>query len=218
LFTTDGSSLSPDSSGAENKAPMSHLYYFESIKHSYADRVTKLLTTRRSFLAAAGLLTGATLVRSTLVAQRPVVDLASFLTAYDDAWARHDPHALATLHTKDVLVVNRFGSMVEGRDELERVLAFLHGPGGPFQRIDFPRQQLLVSRMLSNDMATLHASWKNPVMGPGDQVAHPGEQEPWVDMISTYLLAHKGEGWQIVQHDLHSVDPIRFPFKTKWNS
>ena len=30
----------------------------------------------------------------------------------------------------------------------------------------FPRQELLVTRMLNTDMATLHASWKNPTMGP----------------------------------------------------
>jgi hypothetical protein len=59
-------------------------------------------------------------------------------------------------------------------------------------------------------------------MGPGDQLAH-GSQTPWIDMISTYLLARKessgtGQNWKIVQHDLHSVDPIKFPFKTKWNT
>jgi hypothetical protein len=71
--------------------------------------------------------------------------------------------------------------------------------------------------MLNTDMATLHAKWKNPTMGPGDQLAH-GSQTNWVDLISTYLLVRNGQNWQIAQHDLHSIDPIKFPFKTKWNT
>ena len=121
------------------------------------------------------------------------------------------------LHAEDVLVVNRFGSMLEGRAELERAMQFLHGPGGPFHTVTFPRQELLVNRMLNSDMATLHASWKNPTMGPGDQLAH-GSQTPWVDLLSTYLLTRRSETWRIAQHDLHSVDPIKFPFETKWNA
>jgi hypothetical protein len=107
--------------------------------------------------------------------------------------------------------------MLEGRAEIEQAMQFLHGPGGPFHTIAFPRQQLLVGRILKPGMATLHARWKNPVMGPGDQLAH-GSQTQWVDLLSTYLLDRQGGNWQIVQHDLHSIDPIKFPFKTKWNA
>ncbi len=158
------------------------------------------------------------MLRSMLPAQQPSHNPASFLATYDAAWAAHNPHALALLHAEDVLVVNRFGSMLEGREELERAMAFLHGPGGPFHAISFPAQRLLVSRMLGSDMATLHASWKTPVMATGDILANPRKQKPWVEMISTYLLARRSGGWQIVQHDLHSVDPIKIPIKTKWNS
>ena len=174
--------------------------------------------TRRSVLATAGFFAAASPLRSTLLAQKPAVDPASFLAIYDAAWGKHDPHALALLHAEDVLVINRFGSMLEGREELERAMVFLHGPGGPFHTISFPAQQLLVSRVLGSDMATLHASWKNPVMAAGDILANPGEQKPWINMISPYLLARRGGAWQIVQHDLHSVDPIKIPIKTKWNS
>jgi hypothetical protein len=184
--------------------------------------MTDSVSTRRSFFVAAGLLAGAAVVGSQLLAEPGVLDPTVFLQTYDDAWALHDAHALAMLHAEDVLVVNRFGSLVEGRAELEKVMAFLHGPEGPFHTVSFPRQEVLLSRMLNSDMATLHAGWKNPVMGPGDQLAH-GSQTPWIDMISTYLLARKessgtGQNWKIVQHDLHSVDPIKFPFKTKWNT
>ena len=175
-------------------------------------------TTRRSVFATAGLFAAASILHSKLFAQNPPADPASFLAAYDAAWGSHDPHALAMLHTENVLIVNRFGSMLEGREELERAMAFLHGPGGPFHTIDFPAQKVLISRNLGSGMATLHASWKNPVMGAGDQLANPGEQKPWIDMVSTYLLVYRGGAWQIVQHDLHSVDPIKIPIKTKWNS
>jgi len=93
------------------------------------------VSTRRSFFRSAGLLAGAAAVTSRLIGQRPETDPALFLQTYDDAWARHDSRALAMLHADDVLVVNRFGSMVEGRRELEKVMGFLHGPGGPFHTV-----------------------------------------------------------------------------------
>jgi ketosteroid isomerase-like protein len=193
------------------------LVLFSIRQYAYLGLMTASVSSRRSFFVSAGLVAGAAAVTSHLMAQSPATDPALFLQTYDDAWGSHDPHALAMLHAEDVLVVNRFGSMVEGRAELEKVMAFLHGPEGPFHTVSFPRQELLVSRILSTNMTTLHAKWKNPTMGPGDQLAH-GSQTPWVDLISTYLLARNGQTWQIVQHDLHSVDPIKFPFKTKWNT
>ena len=167
-------------------------------------------------MVSAGFLAGAAAVSSNLVAQTATPDLTPYLRPHDDDRAIHDAHALALLHTEDVLNVNRFGSMLDGRAELKQAMQFLHGPGGPFHAVTFPRQQLLLSRMLDTSMATLHAKWKNPTMGPGDRLAHD-TQMPWVDLISTYLLARQGDSWQIVQHDLHSVDPVKFPFKTKWN-
>ena len=124
--------------------------------------MTSTATTRRSAFAAAGLLAAASVLPLRLSAESPAEDPASFLAIYDAAWGRHDAHALAMLHAEDVLVVNRFGSMVEGRAELEQVMAFLHGPGGPFHAISFPAQELRTARKRGSDMATLHASWKSP--------------------------------------------------------
>ncbi len=195
---------------------MSHRYYFRIVRGTYPPLMTTSVSNRRSFFLSAASLAGAAAVSSTLIAQPTPTNPTAFLRTYDEAWASHDPQAIAMLHAEDVLVVNRFGSMLEGRAELEQAMHFLHGPGGPFHTVTFPRQELLVSRMLNAEMATLHASWKNPTMGPGDQLAH-GSQTPWVDLLSTYLLTRHGETWQIAQHDLHSVDAIKFPFKTKWN-
>ena len=185
------------------------------VRGVYPALMTASVSNRRSFFLSAASLAGAVAISSTLIAQPTPTNLNAFLGVYDVAWASHDPLAIAMLHTEDVLVVNRFGSMLEGRAELQTAMQFLHGPEGPFHTLTFPRQQLLVSRMLNSNMATLHARWKNPTMGTGDQLA--GSQIPWVDMLSTYLLVRQGDSWRIVQHDLHSVDPIKFPFKTKWN-
>ena len=196
--------------------PMSHLYYFGFFR----TRILGPWQTSVPHAARSSSLQACSQEQWQLphspVAATPATDPALFLATYDDAWASHDAHALAMLHAEDVLVVNRFGSMVEGRAELEKVMSFLHGPDGPFHTLSFPRQELLVSRMLDSSMATLHARWKNPTMGPGDQLAHG--QSSWIDLISTYLLVRSGQSWQIVQHDLHSVDAIKLPFKTKWNS
>jgi hypothetical protein len=156
--------------------------------------MTASISSRRSIFVSAGHLAGAAAGTSHLIAQYPATHPALFLQTYDDAWGSHDPHALVMLHAEDVLVVNRFGSMVEGRAELGKVMAFLHGPEGPFHTISFPRQELLVSRILNTNMVTLHAKWKNPTMGPGDRLAH-GSQTQWVDLISTYLLVRKGQTW-----------------------
>ena len=116
---------------------MSHLYYFWIGQVPTISLMSASTKTRRSFVVAAGLLTGAIAVPSHLIAQPASTDLLAFLRIYDDAWASHDPHAVAMLHSEDVLVVNRFGSMLEGRAELEQAMQFLHGPGGPFHTITF---------------------------------------------------------------------------------
>ena len=107
--------------------------------------------------------------------------------------------------------------MLEGRKELEKALRFLHDPGGPFHTISFPRQKILTTRRFGANMAAIHTKWRNPEMGAGDQLKNGGTDMPWVDMVATYLLVHIAGGWQLAQHDLHNVDPIQFPFATKWN-
>ena len=196
---------------------MSRLYNSGDPRQSYIVVMTEAIATRRSFLAAAGSLAGAIVVRSA-AGQPPAADPALFITTFDDAWARHDPHALAMLHAERVVVVNRFGSMLEGRAEVETAMHFLHGPGGPFHDITFPRQRVVLSRLLGSDMAVIHTKWSNPTMGPEDQLARHDGPMRWVDMIATCLVTRSGPGWELVQHDLHSVDPTQFPFKTKWNS
>ena len=173
--------------------------------------------TRRRFLATSS--TAAVLAATSpdLLAVPSAGGPGQFIVAFDDAWARHDAHALAMLHAEVVIVVNRYGSMLEGRAELEKALGFLHGPGGPFNTISFPPQKILTTRSLGATMAAIHTKWRNPEMGTGDQLRNGGPEMKWVDMIATYLLVRIAEAWQIKQHDLHNIDAIQFPFATKWN-
>lgn len=173
--------------------------------------------TRPKLLAASGTFAALTMHSSDLWATPPAENPKEFIAAFDDAWARHDAHALAMLHAEDVVVVNRYGSMLEGREELEKALRFLHDPGGPFHTISFPRQKILTTRRFGASMAAIHTKWRNPEMGAGDQLKNSRADIPWVDMGATYLLVHIGKGWELAQHDLHNVDPIQFPFATKWN-
>lgn len=173
--------------------------------------------TRRGFLAASSAAAVLTVTASDLLAGSPAGNPDQFITAFDDAWARHDAHGLSMLHTEDVIVINRYGSMLEGRVELGKALHFLHDPGGPFHDVSFPRQKILTSRSLGANMAAIHTKWRNPEMATGDQLKSSGANMRWVDMVATYLLVHGTGGWQLAQHDLHNVDPIQFPFATKWN-
>ena len=105
--------------------------------------MTASVPNRRSFLISAAFLAGAAAVSSLLLAQTAPSHLATFLKIHDDAWARHDPYALAMLHAEDVLVINRFGSMLEGRPELKQAMQFLDGLGGPFHTISSPASNCL---------------------------------------------------------------------------
>lgn len=172
---------------------------------------------RRTFLVASCGFTALAATSPKLPAAYSAADPKDFIVAFDDAWARHDAHALTTLHAEDVVVVNRYGSMLEGRAELEKALHFLHDPGGPFHTLTFPRQKILTTRSLEPNTFAVHTKWRNPPMQAGDQLKNGGVDTPWVDMIATYLLVYVSHRWQIIQHDLHNVDPIQFPFATKWN-
>jgi hypothetical protein len=68
------------------------------------------ILTRHLFLRVTGLLTGTPLFASAVLNQPDSAELSSFIETYDDAWARHDAHALAMLHDENVIAVNRFGS------------------------------------------------------------------------------------------------------------
>ncbi|GJG89763.1 hypothetical protein tb265_49440 [Gemmatimonadetes bacterium T265] len=179
-------------------------------------------TSRRTFLVAATALAATPVLAAATsatpsagAAADPSVDpaddaavAAAFLRHWDDAWNRHDAHALARLHTADAVTVNRFGTVVTGRDALEHALGFLHGARGPFHAVTCPPLHLLDVRRLAPDVLVLHARWQNPVMHP-DGTIDPTTLD---DMIVSYTLRRSGTGWQAAEVDLHNVEPIDLPF------
>lgn len=131
-----------------------------------------------------------------------------FLTRWEEAWNRHDAHQLCLLHTPDANTVNRFGTLVQGRDELEKALGFLHGEGGPFHEVTAPPLKMLDLRQIARDVMILQASWTSPVMKPNGKLDLAKEDA----MIVSYTLLKEGSSWRAAQVDLHNVDKMDLPF------
>ena len=138
----------------------------------------------------------------------PSVADAAFLRHWDEAWNRHDAHALSLLHTENAVTVNRFGTVVSSRDALEKALGFLHGAHGPFHAVTFPPLHLLDVRRIAPDVMILHARWQNPVMHP-DGTIDPTTLDA---MIVSYTLLRSDLGWRATEVDLHNVDTMDLPF------
>jgi hypothetical protein len=51
-----------------------------------------------------------------------------FLAAWVKAWNNHDAHALGELHTSNAVTVNRFGTLVVGREPTEKAWASATAP------------------------------------------------------------------------------------------
>ncbi len=79
---------------------MSHRYYFRIVRGTYPPLMTTSVSNRRSFFLSAASLAGAAAVSSTLIAQPTPTNLTAFLQTYDEAWASHNPQAIAMLHAK----------------------------------------------------------------------------------------------------------------------
>ena len=131
-----------------------------------------------------------------------------FLTRWEHAWNSHDAHQLCLLHTFDANTVNRFGTLVQGRDALEKALGFLHGVGGPFHTVAAPPLHIVALRQIAPNVMILQASWKSPVMNPDGEL-DPTKQD---DMIVSYTLVGDGGDWKATQVDLHNVDKMDLPF------
>jgi uncharacterized protein (TIGR02246 family) len=168
------------------------------------------LTSRRNFLVAGIAVSAApTLNSETLTAMR-ADNMAGeeFLSKWEHAWNNHDAHQLCLLHTPDANTVNRFGTLVQGREALEKALGFLHGVGGPFHDVPAPPLQLIDLRRIAPNVMILQASWKNPAMNP-DGKLDLGKQN---DMIVSFTLLRDDGVWRATQVDLHNVDKMDLPF------
>jgi len=167
------------------------------------------MSTRRKFLMTT---IAAATTAPALIAEAPVADDAAdaklFLRRWDEAWARHDTVAISALHTDDAVTVNRFGTVVRGRDELGKALGFLHGAHGPFLHSVFPPLELLIQRSISPNVQALQAKWQNPVMRP-DGTIDPASIN---DMIVTFILLNTSDGWLASEVNLVNVEKMDLPF------
>ena len=135
-------------------------------------------------------------------------DVKLFLRRWDEAWARHDAMEIAALHTDDAVTVNRFGTVVRGRDELGKALGFLHGVHGPFHNSVFPPLELLIQRSVAPSVQAVQAKWQNPVMRP-DGTIDPASTN---DMIVTFILLKTGNAWLASEVNLVNVEKMDLPF------
>ena len=147
-----------------------------------------------------------------LIAEVPAADHSAavdeFLHQWDQAWAKHDATALAALHTDDAVTVNRFGTVVRGREDLGKALGFLHGPHGPFHNSVFPALELLVERSIAPKVLAIQAKWQNPVMRPDGTI----DPESINDMIVTFVLLKTGSAWLASEVNLVNVEKMDLPF------
>jgi uncharacterized protein (TIGR02246 family) len=169
-----------------------------------------LANSRRKFLVAGTALAVAPFLKGEGPTGPPADYVAAkeFLGKWEHAWNKHDAHQLCLLHTPDANTVNRFGTLVQGREALEKALGFLHGVGGPFHDVTAPQLQLVDLRQIAPNLIILQASWKSPVMNP-DGKLDPVKQD---DMIVSYTLLKSSDGWRATQVDLHNVDKMDLPF------
>ena len=169
-------------------------------------------TSRRTFLV-----TGTALAASSaLKGEAPINPAVSrataneFLSKWIEAWNHHDAHQLGLLQTSDANTVNRFGTLVEGRNAVEKALGFLHNTGGPYHDVTAPPLQLLDVRQIAPTVIILQASWKSPVMNPDGKLDLAKED----DMLVSYTLLKVGGDWRAIQMDLHNVEKMNLPFSS----
>jgi hypothetical protein len=167
-------------------------------------------TSRRNFVLTGIALAAAPAVKSEALTASPAGNSTGeeFLAKWEHAWNNHDALQLCLLHTPDQNTVNRFGTLVQGREALEKALGFLHGIGGPFHDVTAPPLKLIDLRQIAPNVIILQASWKNPVMNPDGRL----DLDKQDDMIVSFTLLQDGGVWRATQVDLHNVDKMDLPF------
>lgn len=121
-----------------------------------------------------------------------------FLELWGKAWEGHDVDAIMRLHADDCVIVNRFGVVASGKDEIRRGVAWLHN--GPFKTAHFSTPKLLDQHKIASGVISLHATWKNP-SGKADP--------PEDDLVLTIVLKDFGaDGWLAEEIDTHTVEPL----------
>ncbi len=167
-------------------------------------------TSRRKFLMAGSALAGAASLDAEDLTGSPAHNATAkeFLSKWDYAWNSHDAHQLSLLHTPDAITVNRFGTLVQGREAIEKALGFLHGVGGPYHDVTAPPLQLIDVRQIAANVMILQAGWKSPVMNPDGKLDLAKQN----DMLVSYTLLKESGEWKATQVDLHNVEKMDLPY------
>jgi len=163
---------------------------------------------RRAFVSGAAAVTAAYAPFSQAQSQADTSGVQKFLSQWDQAWANHDAHALSLLVTEGIVTVNRFGTLIPGREALQKALAFLHGESGPFGHAKFPPLTISVLRKIAEGVMIVQANWQNPVMNPDGKI----DPVKVSDMIVTIVLVKDGEQWKATEMDLHNVEKMDLPY------
>lgn len=132
-----------------------------------------------------------------------------FLKKWDSQWTARDGHALAALHTRDAVTVNRYGHPLVGREDIEKWLCAMLGSQGSFTDSTFPPMKLLLVRRVAPDVLVVQAEWSAPALLPNGKV-DPGR---FNDMIITYVLVREGAKWLAAEIDPHNVEKMAAPFQ-----
>lgn len=128
-------------------------------------------------------------------------------TEYTAAYNQHDPAAVAALYATDAVLILRNGTVVQGRDWIQRVLT-AEAPGwdhlviAPLQAPE-PADRLGASMAWSIGTTTI----RNASGGAGARPGHPDSRSP-TPVTSHYVVVIRPEGstWKIVAQA--SVDVV----------
>ena len=172
--------------------------------------MTATSISRRNFLVTGtALAASASLKSEEPTAPSPArITANEFLSKWLQAWNHHDAHQLGLLQTSDANTVNRFGTLVQGRARVEKALAFLHNPGGPYHDVTAPPLQLIDVRQIASNVIILQASWQSPVMNPDGKLDLAKQN----DMLVSYTLLKESGDWKATQMDLHNVEKMDLPY------
>lgn len=167
-------------------------------------------TSRRTSLVSGAALATAPLLTGEVLSVSPADHAVAieFLIKWENAWNNHDAHQLCLLHTPDANTVNRFGTLVQGEQALEKALGFLHGAGGPYHNVTAPPLQLIDLRQIAPNVIVLQAGWSSPVMNPNGKLDVTKQDA----MLVSYTLLKSGGGWRATQVDLHNVEKMDLPY------
>lgn len=118
--------------------------------------------------------------------------LHDLLARYEAAFNEKRPDEMGALFTEDASFVNFGGSLVRGREALQRAQSVVLGPGGPLERV---RLRYSVENLvfLAADIAVLHARQRS-ASTQADQLSSTRDPQHAIFVI---VAEKRASGWLI---------------------